>query len=64
MFTCAKLETLTATLMKTRVFWDVTPYKNVELLDPENVSSAVLRNVGNYLPIDTVISQKTCGLRF
>jgi hypothetical protein len=37
-------------LTKVQVLWNVTPYR---LLDPEDGGTAVLRNVGIYLPIYT-----------
>ena len=40
-------------MMKIRVFGDVTPSKKIGLLDSENGSSTVVREVGNCLPIDT-----------
>jgi hypothetical protein len=43
--------------MKIQVFWNVTQYRMVNtflgLLDPEDEDATVLRNVGNYLHVDT-----------
>ena len=52
-------EVLTAVLMKVRVFWDITPCRLINsrllvlgLLDPEDAGSSILRNIGNYLPVN------------
>jgi len=57
-FSC-ETEVLTAVLMKVRIFWDVTPCRLINswllvlgLLDPEEEGNSILRNIGNYLPVD------------
>jgi hypothetical protein len=58
MFTVASSEVLTAMLMNIQVFWDVIPSKKIGLLDPEDGSSTIVRNVG------TVYHLTLCNIRF